>query len=75
MFNSVDHKTEELMQEVLETEFSSHTIFSVLHRLRYIRRYDRVAVLDRGSLMEFDSATSLLSRDSRLAALYYSGGH
>ncbi|KAJ6024382.1 ABC transporter integral membrane type 1 [Penicillium herquei] len=73
--SSVDHQTEELMQEILDTEFSSHTILSVLHRLRYIQRYDRVAVLESGSLVEFDSSTALLSRDSRLAALYNSGSH
>ncbi|KAJ5712805.1 ABC transporter integral membrane type 1 [Penicillium malachiteum] len=73
--SSVDHQTEELMQEILDTEFSSHTILSVLHRLRYIQRYDRVAVLESGSLVEFDSPTALLSRDSRLTALYNSGSH
>ncbi|KAJ5718166.1 ABC transporter integral membrane type 1 [Penicillium malachiteum] len=73
--SSVDHQTEELMQEILDTEFASHTILSVLHRLRYIQRYDRVAVLESGSLVEFDSPTALLSRGSRLAALYNSGSH
>ncbi|KAJ5714937.1 ABC transporter integral membrane type 1 [Penicillium malachiteum] len=73
--SSVDHQTEELMQEIFDTEFSSHTILSVLHRLRYIHRYDRVAVLESGSLVEFDSSTALLSRDSRFAALYNSGSH
>lgn len=58
--DSVDHNTEELMQEVLETEFHSHTVLSVLHRLCYIHRYDRVAVLDGRVLVEFDSPASFL---------------
>lgn len=73
--SSVDHKTEEMMQEILETEFSSHTVLSVLHRLRYIHRYDRVAVLNEGVLVEFDTPAALLARDSRFAELYHSGGH
>jgi ABC-type multidrug transport system fused ATPase/permease subunit len=64
-----------MMQEVLETEFLSHTVLSVLHRLRYIHSYDRVAVLDGGVLVEFDTPAALLARDSRLAVLYNSGSH
>ncbi|KAL4798804.1 P-loop containing nucleoside triphosphate hydrolase protein [Aspergillus venezuelensis] len=75
--SSVDPKTEEIMQDVLETVFSSHTILSVLHRLRYIHRYDRIAVLDAGNLVEFDSPTALLGRESRFKRLYSTGmgGH
>ncbi|KXG52764.1 ABC transporter, integral membrane type 1 [Penicillium griseofulvum] len=73
--SSVDHEAEEMMQKVLDTEFSSHTVLSVLHRLRYIHSYDRVAVLDGGVLVEFDTPAALLARDSRLAALYHSGSH
>ncbi|CRG87245.1 Multidrug resistance-associated protein 6 [Talaromyces islandicus] len=73
--SSVDHKTEEMMQQALETEFSSHTVLSVLHRLRYIHRYDRVAVLDRGVLVEFDTPAALLARNSRFSDLYHSRSH
>ncbi|XWW94251.1 hypothetical protein V2A60_002194 [Cordyceps javanica] len=36
--SSVDHKTEEIMQDVLETEFAGRTVLSVVHRLGYIER-------------------------------------
>ncbi|KAL4967241.1 P-loop containing nucleoside triphosphate hydrolase protein, partial [Aspergillus stella-maris] len=68
--SSVDPTTEQTMQSVLETEFSSHTVISVLHRLRYIHWYDRVAVLEGGALVEFDAAADLLGRDSRFEKLY-----
>ncbi|KAL4935954.1 hypothetical protein BDV06DRAFT_205947 [Aspergillus oleicola] len=71
--SSVDPQTEETMQDVLDTEFTSHTMLSVLHRLRYIHRYDRVAVLDAGNLVEFDSPDALLGRESRFKRLYLSG--
>ncbi|KAL4786969.1 P-loop containing nucleoside triphosphate hydrolase protein [Aspergillus varians] len=73
--SSVDHETESTMQEVLETEFASHTVLSVLHRLRYTHRYDRVAVLDDGVLVEFDSPAALLGRESRFAELYRAGNY
>ncbi|KAJ6784421.1 hypothetical protein PWT90_09986 [Aphanocladium album] len=36
--SSVDHKTEEIIQEVLDTEFAGKTVLSVVHRLGYIER-------------------------------------
>ncbi|KAL7914375.1 ABC transporter [Trichoderma velutinum] len=73
--SSVDNATEETIQDIIESEFATHTVLAVLHRLRYIHRYDRVAVLDAGVLVEFDTPTALLSRDSRFAKLYHSGNH
>lgn len=70
---SVDHKTEEIMQEVLETDFAGQTVLSVVHRLGYIDRYDKVAVLQRGELMEFDAPATLLAQPSILAAMKRAG--
>ncbi|PYI36243.1 ABC transporter [Aspergillus indologenus CBS 114.80] len=71
--SSVDHETEDIMQEVIETEFASHTVLAVMHRLRLIHRYDRVAVLNAGALVELDSPAALLGRDSLFRQLYQSG--
>lgn len=57
------------MQEVLETEFASQTIISVIHRLGYIRRFDKVLVIKNGELAEYDSPEALLSRPSLLAEM------
>ncbi|ATY62911.1 multidrug resistance-associated [Cordyceps militaris] len=64
--SSVDHKTEEIMQQVLETEFAGKTVLSVVHRLGYIERYDKVAVLQKGELMEFDTPATLLAQSSSM---------
>ncbi|KAL4991624.1 P-loop containing nucleoside triphosphate hydrolase protein [Aspergillus falconensis] len=71
--SSVDHANESIIQDVLETEFASHTILSVIHRLRYVQRYDSVAVLDGGVLVEFDKPDALLQRESRLREMWRSG--
>jgi ATP-binding cassette subfamily C (CFTR/MRP) protein 1 len=71
---SVDNATESTMQSILETEFASYTILSVLHRFRYIHHYDEVAVLEAGRLVEFDEPGILLKREgSRYRELYRSG--
>ncbi|OQE44692.1 hypothetical protein PENCOP_c002G03156 [Penicillium coprophilum] len=71
--SSVDNETENFMQEIINTEFSTHTVLAVVHRLRFINHYDRIALLDDGVLLEFDSPEALMSTDSRFKTLYDSG--
>lgn len=74
MFNfSVDAKTDELMQRVLRERFSTHTILAVAHKLDSILDFDKVALLDEGKLVEYDSPYELLSDStSAFHKLYYS---
>ena len=58
------------MQDIIEKEFSEHTIISVEHRLRYIHWFDRVMLLKHGELVECNTAEALLQRDSDLRKLY-----
>ncbi|TAQ85919.1 hypothetical protein B7494_g5754 [Chlorociboria aeruginascens] len=62
--SSVDAKTDELMQRVIRERFSSYTIIAVAHKLDSILDYDKVALLDHGSLVEFDSPYDLLQDPS-----------
>ncbi|OAA38788.1 ABC transporter [Cordyceps fumosorosea ARSEF 2679] len=68
--SSVDSKMEALMQDIIDDVFKSCTVVAVMHRLSYITRYDKVAVLDEGQLMEYNAPEVLLAQDSRLAQLY-----
>jgi ABC-type multidrug transport system fused ATPase/permease subunit len=61
------------MQQVIETEFAEQTVLSVVHRLRYIDRYDKVAVMHNGNIAEFDSPEVLLSKPSILASMKRAG--
>lgn len=58
------------MQDIIDTAFKDCTVLAVMHRLTHITRYDKVALLDNGHLMEFDAPQALLSRESRFAGLY-----
>lgn len=69
---SVDVKTDELMQRIIRTEFKEHTILAIAHRLDTIMDFDRVAVIDKGRLIEFDSPVDLLKRPSAFKSLYTS---
>lgn len=58
------------MQDIIDTTFKDCTVFAVMHRLTHITRYDKVALLENGHLVEFDTPETLLSQESRFAKLY-----
>ncbi|KAJ1797263.1 hypothetical protein LPJ59_003251, partial [Coemansia sp. RSA 2399] len=58
---SVDFDTDERIQRTIRgPEFANSTLFCVAHRLRTIIDYDKVLVLDRGKVAEFDTPHNLL---------------
>ncbi|KAL4734230.1 P-loop containing nucleoside triphosphate hydrolase protein [Aspergillus similis] len=71
--SSVDDETEDIMQAAIDSEFTSHTVLAVMHRLRHIHSYDRVVLLVNGVVVEFDSPAALLAKQSRFKELYKSG--
>lgn len=66
----MDRVTDKLMQRIIREEFKDHTIIAIAHRLDTILDFDRIAVLDAGKLVEFDSPEILLARDSMFKGLY-----
>jgi ATP-binding cassette subfamily C (CFTR/MRP) protein 1 len=67
---SLDARTERMMQKVIDEEFSNRTIIAIVHRFGYIDRFDRVAVLQAGKVVECDAPEALLARDSKFRELY-----
>ncbi|CAE1165293.1 Probable multidrug resistance-associated protein lethal(2)03659,GDP-mannose 4,6-dehydratase sdnI,Bile pigment transporter 1,ATP-binding cassette transporter abc2,GDP-mannose 4,6 dehydratase,GDP-mannose 4,6 dehydratase 1,Multidrug resistance-associated protein 5,ABC transporter C family member 13,GDP-mannose 4,6 dehydratase 2,Multiple drug resistance-associated protein-like transporter 1,Canalicular multispecific organic anion transporter 2,GDP-mannose 4,6-dehydratase,Cystic fibrosis transmembrane conductan len=63
---AVDLETDALIQQTIRKEFSDCTILTIAHRLNTILDYDRIMVLDHGSIVEFDSPQNLLKdKESR----------
>src|SRR5262245_637531 len=50
---SVDHATDERIQQALGSEFKESTLITIAHRLRTIMDYDKVLVLDEGKVVEY----------------------
>ncbi|OCF43886.1 hypothetical protein I317_02329 [Kwoniella heveanensis CBS 569] len=57
--SSVDPETDALIQGIIQTEFSDITLLSIAHRLQTVAYYDRVLVLEKGEVKEFDTPLSL----------------
>lgn len=72
---AVDVETDEVLQETIRTEFKDRTILTIAHRLNTIMDSDRIAVLEKGELAEFDTPANLLKKkDSLFYALAKQGG-
>ena len=61
--SNVDHHTDELMQKIIREEWKGKTIIAVVHKLNTVMDFDRIAVLERGELVEFDEPAALRERE------------
>ncbi|XP_031785293.1 multidrug resistance-associated protein 1 isoform X11 [Nasonia vitripennis] len=59
---AVDLETDDLIQRTIREEFKECTVLTIAHRLNTILDSDRVIVLDKGAIVEFESPDSLLQK-------------
>ncbi|KAJ2808508.1 hypothetical protein H4R20_000852 [Coemansia guatemalensis] len=58
---SVDFDTDDRIQRTIRgPEFADSTLFCIAHRLRTVIDYDRILVLDKGKVAEFDTPHALM---------------
>ncbi|GME79760.1 unnamed protein product [Ambrosiozyma monospora] len=60
--SSVDYETDSKIQRTIVEEFSNCTILCIAHRLKTIINYDRILVLDKGEIAEFDEPMLLFNK-------------
>lgn len=68
--SALDSESERLVQEALERLMKGRTTLVVAHRLSTIRAADRIAVLDKGRLVEIGSHAELLELNGHYARLH-----
>ncbi|XP_059804131.1 ATP-binding cassette sub-family C member 3 isoform X2 [Hypanus sabinus] len=59
---AVDLETDDLIQSTIRTQFENCTVLTIAHRLNTIMDYNRVLVLDKGEIAEFDSPSNLIAQ-------------
>jgi ATP-binding cassette subfamily B protein len=68
--SSVDHETEEMIQEAIDHMMSGRTAIVIAHRLSTIQKADKIIVLDKGEIKEAGSHEELLNLNGYYAQLY-----
>ena len=58
--SAIDASADLLLQKSIRSHFHSTTVLSIAHRLNTVADFDKIAVLDEGILVEFDSPYRLL---------------
>ncbi|OCH94438.1 ABC protein [Obba rivulosa] len=59
---SVDLETDAKIQHTIQTQFSDKTLLCIAHRLRTIISYDKIVVMDAGTIAEFDAPLELFHK-------------
>ncbi|CAG5076678.1 Oidioi.mRNA.OKI2018_I69.PAR.g8518.t1.cds [Oikopleura dioica] len=74
---SVDNETDQLVQTTIRKEFKDCTILAVAHRIDTIDDSDKILVMDKGKIAEFDSPTALKAIDGGIYSELFkaSGSH
>ncbi|KAI1310106.1 ABC transporter [Xylaria venustula] len=72
--SSLDKDTESTIQEIINTEFRNCTVIAVMHRLDHVLRYDMVALMGNGVVLEHGRPVTLIDSGGQFADLYNSNG-
>ena len=57
---NVDKKTDQLLQSIISDKFRNRTVLTIAHRLNTVATSDRLLVLDRGTVADFDVPDKIL---------------
>ncbi|KAG0378549.1 hypothetical protein BGX24_003529 [Mortierella sp. AD032] len=60
---AVDVETDDLIQKTIRKEFADRTILTIAHRIKTVMDSDKILVLEKGKVEEFEEPGELLRRD------------
>ncbi|KAF9542257.1 hypothetical protein EC957_002209 [Mortierella hygrophila] len=63
---AVDVETDELIQRTIREEFKDRTILTIAHRIKTVMDSDKILVLEKGRVEEYESPSELLKRKESL---------
>ncbi|KAG0088379.1 hypothetical protein BGZ92_006256 [Podila epicladia] len=63
---AVDVETDDLIQKTIRKEFKDRTILTIAHRIKTVMDSDKILVLEKGRVQEYDSPQELLKTKTSL---------
>ncbi|KAF8941682.1 hypothetical protein BGZ58_000018 [Dissophora ornata] len=63
---AVDVETDELIQKTIRKEFKDRTILTIAHRIKTVMDSDKILVLEKGQVQEYEAPSDLLRRKESL---------
>ncbi|KAK8809647.1 hypothetical protein WA158_000590 [Blastocystis sp. Blastoise] len=63
---SLDNETDSILQTMIRKQFINCTVLTIAHRLNTIMDSDRVCVMDKGIVAEFDTPLNLLNKPNSI---------
>ena len=60
--SSVDAETDSIIQKTIRQQFADSTVITIAHRLSTVMDMDRILVLDKGRIAEFDTPAALVNK-------------
>jgi ABC-type multidrug transport system fused ATPase/permease subunit len=72
---NIDYETESIIQKAIGEIMNDATIITIAHRIKTIIKYDKILVLDKGVLMDFDSPEELLKKKEGIFYELYNKSH
>jgi ABC-type multidrug transport system fused ATPase/permease subunit len=70
---AVDVETDDLIQKTIRKEFADRTILTIAHRIKTVMDSDKILVLEKGCVKEFDAPQVLLEKGKKAdGSLFYS---
>eukprot|EP01083_Nonionella_stella_P070803 189645_1 len=64
--SSVDAETDRLIQQTIRDVFVDRTILTIAHRMDTILDYDRILIMDKGCVLEYDTPSNLLAHKNNM---------
>ena len=61
--SAVEAQTDQLIQNTIRQVFAKTTILTIAHRIDTILDYDKILILDSGTVLEYDSVDNLLANE------------
>jgi len=68
---NIDLKTEKLMSDAVKHEFKQSTMFIIAHRIQTVLDCDKICIMDKGQIVEFDTPKELIKRPGSIFAEIY----